>query len=224
MKRFLGFICAIVLILGVVKVSNATNLQLHSPVDIDDVAYIFTLWNLPVGGGTVDLKGCKWKNIPIPWYATDAHHIVGMGITSKHCKQAIGAFEEDTPGHFVMNKIDDFFISTGEDIITFPWLISYTEDIYYGIDLRAYYDNGGTSYNLGDTFCFVDGTDTNLPGFIVGTSEIYWDDTVGWKSDNPFTGSLSVAGEGGICVPVPSTCLLFLFGILGMVGVKKKFS
>lgn len=217
-KIFLFIATALILVTWNVSSTHATYLQLHSPVDFDDVAYIFTLWNLPVGGDTVDLKECEWKNIPMPWYATDAHHIVGMGITSETCSQAIGAFQEDTPGHFTMNELDAFFMSTGEDIITWPWLISYTEEVHYGVDLAAYYDAGtaSCSRNLWDIVSFVDGVNADLPGFIVGTSDIYWDDTVGWTTDNLFTGDLHVAGEGGTCIPEPSTLVLLGFGLVGI--------
>ena len=205
-----------------VPATHATYLQLHSPVDIEDVAYIFTLWNLPVGGGTVDLEECEWENIEMPWYATDAHHIVGMGITSQECSQAIGAFEETSPGQFTMNEIDAFFMGTGETIITWPWLISYDVNIYYGIDLAAYYAAGGSTYNLWDTVSFTDGVNASLPGFIVGTSEIYWDETVGWATDNLFSGDLTVAGEGGTCVPEPSTVVLYCFGLMGLSIISRK--
>ena len=221
-KKWIVGLAAAVVLIGVGQVVAETYLQLHSPVDVAQVPYIFTLtdplgWiSLPVGGGNVDLKGCKWTNIPIPWYANDAHIIGCMGVSNKTCEQAVAAIDGDT-----LLELGQFYASTGEDAIYWPWLCSFDSDIYYGVDLYDYHSAGGATYSVGDTFDFTDGVCTELPGYMAGSSEVYLDkDAQGWKTDDLFTGTLTYAGtDGGLCVPSPSTLVgLISMGLMGALG------
>jgi hypothetical protein len=203
---------------------EAANLQMHSPVDVDQVPYIFTLgfpkndpWvALPVGGGKVDLKECVWANVPMPWYATDAHALIS-GVTNKKCDVSLAAFVPDGVGGVNMQYIDHFLSAAGSYQVIAPFLGNDNIDLFIGIDLAKYHTSGGSTYAFGDTFSFVNGTNDLLPGFVVGTSAIYLDGIVGWKTDNPFTGSATVIAEGGVC-PEPSSFVLALT-ILFPIGI-----
>lgn len=199
--------------------ARATFLQLHAIEDLQDVGYTWTIWGFPIEVGEIDLTGCEWANIPIPWWATDSWIPPLDGLKKKYCEEKITAWKDDGAGGLEMETFNQFLKGTGGQGVLFPWLGSDNTQLYVGIDLNAYYNAGGMDYSIGQVIDFTNGVSAVAPGFLVGTSSIYINPTTGgWTTDNPYTGQADVVGEQGVC-PEPSTLTLAGLGGVGLLAL-----
>ncbi len=115
------------------------------------------------------------------------------------------------------------FVGTEEFIV--PFFFDPLIDLHIGVDLAQWFLNPPV-FNFGDTVTFTNGTNPEYSGVIIGTSEIYFDGTLGFSTDNPFTGTLTITGGiDGQVVPVPeptSTLNLLALGTLGVASTFKR--
>jgi hypothetical protein len=118
--------------------------------------------------------------------------------------------EPDTSGGFEQAPFEDALLALGGTYL-FPSLESSSTDLFVGVDLTDWMPNE-FAFSDGDIFEFVAGYSSSLPGFVVGTSEVTFSDTVGWTTATPFTGPATAAG-GADGVPEPSTIALLLLGL-----------
>lgn len=121
--------------------------------------------------------------------------------------------------------VDDYMSSMhellGEGEFLVPYLTADT-DLYVGVDLRAWIEQGGT-FVEGQVYDLFNGTSPLLPGFIVGTSEIYFTNELGLTTDDALTGSTVATADGGIDgrLPESSTFVLLSLGLASLSLARK---
>jgi len=87
--------------------------------------------------------------------------------------------------------------------------------LYSLVDLNIYLHDI-PSFQLGDSFTIVNGTNSSLPGMLFSTTPFTFDPANGFAG-TPFTGDgYTLTDHVPVVVPEPSTLTLFSFGIAGL--------
>lgn len=183
--------------------------------NVQNVEFRFTQDNLPYGPThSINLEFCVWDNDTVyPPEATDTT-LKYWFVTDRRCNVNQAGFE-DLGSTKSFQTWSQFYTSVGRVEVDAPTLMTLnaTTELYCGIDLTAYVEGGKTAYAGGDQFQIVNGTSPLLPGYVFGTTDTYFDPAVGWKTDNPFTGTVEVFAETGLC-PEPALAPIALCGLL----------
>jgi hypothetical protein len=114
-----------------------------------------------------------------------------------------------------LSLLTEAFVGLNEFVV--PSLSNANLDLFVGVNLTDWL-SFPTSFTFGDSFDFINGVSSDLPGILVGTSPIVLDPELGFVTANPFSGSASVVGViDGRVVPGPGTGLLLGAGILSLL-------
>jgi hypothetical protein len=225
----IGIIFNLISIISWSGQSIAYNFQPHYLASNDKWKYIEWQWTQnrqPIGPMRgFWLQGCRTYQFEGPDEATDN---TGWWFSvSETCpiRQNSAAFDNSK----AMLTFESFFdiIHPGQGYfeILYPWLESTDpalSALYIGFDLATYYSAGGAVYLPGQVFSVVNGLCPQLPGYIFGTSEVYYDSIVGWNTDNLLSGNVTPIGSYGMCVPLPTPILLMGSGFIILYLIRKR--
>ncbi len=91
-------------------------------------------------------------------------------------------------------------------------------DLFAGVDLATYLPHALTS--LPSSLSITNGLSPLLPGYLIGTSEVRFDETSGLVTGNPFTGTVTFdASHLVTAVPEPEAAEVLLVGVLALTGL-----
>jgi hypothetical protein len=150
------------------------------------------------------------NNNPLADYVVD---VFGSPLTSTTL-----AFLGDVNG--VLSELDlglATALFTGPGGILFPSLVTETQDLFVAVDLTQW-ESASPSFAFGDLYTITDGTHPLLPGVLVSNTPISLVPGLGFTSDSPYSGTVSVRGTIDGEVPGPSSVLLFVAGIVALIG------
>jgi hypothetical protein len=167
-------------------------------------------------GGNADLD----YDIPIPDFLTDIEYIIDdPGVISN---TKLGFISGLSDSLFLENYADSIQ-RVGEFIAPLLFSQDGLTDIFIGIDLNQWI-NSEAEFEIGQTFDFIDGFSSELPGVIAGFSEILFSPSEGFFTENPATIQLvATAKADGKTVPEPtSTLSLLALGTLGAASTLKR--
>jgi hypothetical protein len=103
-----------------------------------------------------------------------------------------------------LGLMTNFFAGDQEFLVPMLFDGSNNSNLFAAVDLTQWL-SFPTAFNNGDQYSFVNGKSAALPGFVVGTSEVMLDPSVGFTTANPFTGTLIAKGIiDGQSIPEPS--------------------
>jgi hypothetical protein len=161
-----------------------------------------------------DVMQCKKVTITLPEDATDGDIL----LTPKRflfSSLTEAAIIQGGPNNLFMADLDaGLFQVTGFNEVSFPVLFGETAPLFVTVDLTRWIANT-TPFNEGDIFNFSDGRTSSLPGFLVGTQPISFDNQRGFFTDSPYAGLAQVLGTGGAqAVPEPSSILLVALALV----------
>jgi hypothetical protein len=113
--------------------------------------------------------------------------------------------------------LGDFTGLFGLDSFIVPMLRAFddTTDLFVGVDLTEWLSDP-RPFAAGDVFSFVNGVDSDLPGFVIGTSPI---DLLSGLITDLFTGDVAVVAsiDGEIVpAPEPGSVILLLTSLIGL--------
>ncbi len=162
----------------------------------------------------------------IPDYLTDLHYIIDdPGVISE---TAFGFVGGSSGSFFLENYINSSLsnlaiINSNEFLAPLLFSSGRSTNLFIGIDLNQWIPSL-TQFQAGDSFNFVNGISSSLPGVIVGTTPVSFSSSVGWFTANPYTGSgFVIAASDGDTIPEPSSTLGFLaLGTLGAASTLKR--
>lgn len=113
----------------------------------------------------------------------------------------------------IADVVDPFPVGT-EFLIPDPVLPGI--ELFVGVDLATYLPLALSSIPL--SLDIINGTSPFLPGYLVGTTEVNFDSSLGLSTDNPFTGTVIFNSTHAIIVvPEPSAGILFVTGLVSLV-------
>lgn len=167
-------------------------------------------------GGDADLD----YDIPIPDFLTDIEYIIDdPGVISN---TKLGFISGPSDSLFLENYADSIQ-RVGEFIAPLLFSEDGVTDIFIGIDLNQWIDSEA-EFEIGQTFDFIDGFSSELPGVIAGFSEILFSPLEGFFTENPATIPLvATAKADGKTVPEPnSNFSLLALGTLGAGSIFKR--
>jgi hypothetical protein len=96
---------------------------------------------------------------------------------------------------------------SGDNEFFAPGLYSDTTDIYVSVDLTKWLNNPTVIAN-GEQINLINGTSEQLPGFLISTSPITFNELLGFKTNDPLNGTVTKTGIlDGSAVPEPLTIL-----------------
>jgi hypothetical protein len=95
--------------------------------------------------------------------------------------------------------------------------------LYYDVDLTTYYAGGAPLYPDDGSMDFqiVNGTCSELPGYLFATSSIYLDPVNGLMTADPYTGDVTSGMLEGVC-PEPSVLALVGIGAIGLLARRRR--
>lgn len=97
-----------------------------------------------------------------------------------------------------------------------PFFFDPSQDLFVGIDLTQWLMEP-INFNFGQTVSFTNGVSDELPGIMVGTSEVILGAS-GFQTAAPFNGVLAIQGDfDGKAVPEPSASTLLLVGMAAVL-------
>ena len=121
-------------------------------------------------------------------------------------------------GEFLVDEL-----GPGGNILV-PAFGSTTTDLFSAVDLTEYIANPA-SFNIGDEFTISGGTSSLLSGFLFSSTPIGFDPSVGFITDSPINGDVSVVASQLITAATPeptSTLSLLALGTLGAASTIKR--
>lgn len=217
MKKFLTFLCAVTLVLGMVGMASATDFDFSGTFTQDND---ISLLNFTVGeDSTITIFSSSWGDD-----TTADGYVAGAGF------DPILAIW-DSAGVLVNEQDDgDVVGSATSNSVSY----SYGEwDSYYDVHLTAgqytasitQYDNFAAGSNLSDGF-YYDSDPTFTQSFSYVPQTYFngvWDDNDYRTGDWAFhILNVADASQQNTPVPEPSTILLLGAGLLGLVGYNRK--
>lgn len=95
-------------------------------------------------------------------------------------------------------------------------------DIFYGVDLSIWAAAGFSDMEsrLGQTFAITNGRSDALPGFLFGTSAMFFNGD-GWETASLFTGTVTLDSYHEFDVPEPGSMALFGIAAIGFIARRK---
>jgi hypothetical protein len=107
----------------------------------------------------------------------------------------------------------------GSNTLSIPDFSVIGQDIYYGVDLATYGNQGVAS--VGTTYAITDGLSDSLAGYLFSNTLLTAGDS-GWESSSLFTGTVTLDSSHDLSVPEPSTLLLFGIGAIGVLATRRR--
>jgi hypothetical protein len=168
----------------------------------------------------------QWAIVPWPATATDG----AVLVPPVPCKIGVCSLDSSTVTLAALVN-DGGLIEEGpipSSALDMPVFASTSVPIYENIDVNAYDLSGGfpggiTDADGGESFQVADGTIAGLPGIEIGTAAMPLDPSTGWDNVSPYTGTIYLDEEAGLC-PEPSSLYLLGPGLLTLAGVlRRKF-
>ena len=211
MKKFLVFLCAVVLVFGMVGSVGAVTIGGGSwSYDFDDNAFVDSVIDSQGGlywsGGTQ--AGLLNSDVNDGGIALYDGNFMSFAFSDNYCTNGVGAdlavFEAGSPAEDFMVSLSFFTDNTG-----------WTTPIQYS---TLYTGGSASGYNLN-----VAAIDLSDYGFATGDSiSAVW---IGGVT-HPTAGGTDLVAIGAIntstSVPEPSTILLLGFGLLSIAGLRRK--
>ena len=135
----------------------------------------------------------------------------------------VEGFVVGSPGNFDQEPFGPILMNAPGGAFSAPMLTS-SVDLFVGIDLNEWIPQS-LSFVDGDLFDIVGGVSPELPGFIIGTSEVMFTSAAGFTTTDPYTGSAVASGAlaGSLIdhIPEPKTSVLFLSGLILLLSVHR---
>ncbi len=207
---------ALLVLGGLWQTSQAANVKINKSRDVHA-----TVWGTNCGvrqGDPVfdgDVAAGDSVKVDRPTWATDTSTEQSFkdGCVASH---SLGAIVSDSNDHFYMPLLNSWLThNVGDRWVMFADLKSEEVDIYVAIDIAAWVAGGEPAYAWESTVIpITNGISPLLPGYQIGLSETFFDESAGWVNPDPYTGDVTIIGNIGM-IPEPAT--LMLLGLGGLL-------
>lgn len=178
-----------------------------------------TIDNTAPSTAPVPVPAGQRDTFPVPRRRNGAHlsnfTMTGSGSGSTTTTLAFLGVVDGVFSELDMDLATMLFVDGNEFVV--PYFFNADIDLHVGFDLSQWFLNP-PEFSFGDVLAFTGGVNPDYLGVIIGTSEIRFDDTLGFVTDNPYTGMVTIAGGIDGEVSEPPSVLLVALGV-ALLGI-----